>query len=197
MMKYLYRLTNRQKKLGVYLGVIVLVSLLWLFLIHIPMNSKLRELEKNDSSLSLQIEKIRDSACRDVRFQECLASLKSALQKLNQKFLTSSDSIFRDIEEFARDFNIEISSINPGETLELKEGEKRVQFEGRQVFVLPLELRLKANFIDFGKFLEKIDVDFPGLIVLSKLSINQPIDRGQLLDIIFNCNVYYLDRKNE
>lgn len=159
------RLSKEQKKI-IYIGLILAAAiLLFIALIYLPQQRRLKEIRAELDRTEQQINEIHLlTAGRDLN--EAIRDLNVRLKDLSAYFLIGEEELINNLTDQARDLNIDVRDLDPGNKTLFNSATP-----GYAVYALPVAMNIKGGYKEAGDYCARLEGDFPALVRIDKLDI--------------------------
>lgn len=188
------KITKRQKKILVIVGVVGSAFIIFIAFIYIPMRAELARLKDEFYKLEAEISQIKKLAKEGESLEEAIVSLKDRLDAINKKFPEKDEVILRELSGLAAELGIEVVSIRPQKKKVIQEiGSRPIGIKECLVQEMPVSMTLRASYRALGEFFKILKEDFPIFVRVDNVRIVRAGDKQTgVLDAELNLDTYLI-----
>lgn len=191
------RITKRQKKIFVIVGIVGSAFAVFILLIYLPLRSELAQLKNEFYKIESEVNEIKKIAKEGETLEEAIASLKDKLVSIDNKFPEQDEVILRELSGLASRLGIEVVSIKPQKKKTIQEiNQAPVSIKGCSVEEMPVSMSLKAPYKTMGEFFKILKDDFPVFVRVDTLRMGKSGDKAKnILNVDLNLDTYLISQE--
>ena len=152
-------MNNVQRKLVGLIGALLIIIAGWYFFIHFPISAELEPIETRIEFIENQMVKVEEMKGGINELIDDLEDARDAVMLLKYKMgsTLTVDSILMKIRVQALKHELQVQTLAPKLSLNSFNDEEQYNKESVKGLVkLPLELRLRGEYLNFAKFMESM-----------------------------------------
>jgi len=178
------RLTKAQKSI-ILLSILLAVFLLCIwFFVYLPQQKKLSSIEKELSSIDMQIAQINEMAGGG-DLTEALSNFNKQVKDMSAIFSSTDEEVIGNLSKEAKKLKIEIESIKPLAKQSIENPSLPLEIEE-----LPIAMQLSCEFKDLANYLKILREEFSALIKVKKLEIKGGGEGKDLLSVNLEISAF-------
>lgn len=145
------------RRTTILIGAVLLFSIAWLLFLYLPVGREQARLTNEINSAETQLRQYESTLAQLPAFLAAKADLKSKLALANSNLYAKEDlvKLFDELKHQAEVRSLRVVEITPP-VEELLELNKTLPTEGKPL-VLNLNLVIRGNYIDFGRFVQSLE----------------------------------------
>jgi len=152
-------MSELNRRIGALAVVTVMLITGWYFFLHFPIANQLEPIEARIAFVNGQMKKVEEMGGSISQLIDDLEDLRDSAMLLKEKMgsIQEVDSILFQIRALADSQGLEIQALAPKLSLNSFDDEEAYERESVTGLVkLPVDLRLRGDFLKFGKFMNEL-----------------------------------------
>jgi len=147
------------RRIGALAVITVMLIAGWYYFIHLPMANKLEPVEARINFVNGQMKKVEEMGGSISELIDDLEDLRDSAMLLKEKMgsIQDVDSLLLQIRALADTHGLQVQALAPKLSLNSFDDEDLYRRESVKGLVkLPVDLRLRGEFLEFGKFIKEL-----------------------------------------
>lgn len=168
-------------KKGLYIIIsFIIATFLFFSFVYLPKVRQLRKIEARLENVQPELKDMEERSSKDVDLSVFMGGLKERVKFLNGKFPPSEEEAIKDMSKLASRYGLEVVSIkNSVENLDPKK-EAFMSIPGKKVKKAYLDIYILGDYLQLGRFLQKVREEFKNFVALDKLHIEKLPGKNRL-----------------
>ena len=192
-------MNNVQRKLIGLIGALLTIIAGWYFFIHFPISAELEPIEARIEFIENQMVKVEEMKGGISELIDDLEDVRDAVMLLKYKMgsTLTVDSILMKIRVQALKHELQVQTLAPKLSLNSFNDEEQYKKESVKGLVkLPLELRLRGEYLNFAKFMDSLSEERISYSV-EDLRIRRKVDELPVLSFQVVMYLYLIMNESE
>ena len=192
-------MNNVQRKLIGLIGALLTIIAGWYFFIHFPISAELEPIDARIEFIENQMVKVEEMKGGISELIDDLEDARDAVMLLKYKMgsTLTVDSILLQIRVQALKHELQVQTLAPKLSLNSFNDEKQYNKESVKGLVkLPLELRLRGEYLNFAKFMDSLNEERISYSV-EDLRIRRKVDELPVLSFQVVMYLYLITNESE
>jgi len=192
-------MNNVQRKLIGLIGALLIIIAGWYFFIHFPISAELEPIEARIEFIENQMVKVEEMKGGISELIDDLEDARDAVMLLKYKMgsTLTVDSILMKIRVQALKHELQVQTLAPKLSLNSFNDEEQYNKESVKGLVkLPLELRLRGEYLNFAKFMDSLNEERISYSV-EDLRIRRKVDELPVLSFQVVMYLYLIMNESE
>lgn len=189
-------MSELNRRIGALTVVTVMLVAGWYFFLHFPIANKLEPVKARIGLVKGQMKKVEEMGGNISDLIDNLEDLRDSVMLLKEKMgsIQEVDSLLLQIRALADTHGLQIQTLAPKLSLNSFDDENTYRKESVMGLVkLPVDLRLKGDFLEFGKFMN--DIKSNGILYsVEDLKIRRKIDELPTLSFHVVMHLFLIDK---
>jgi len=189
-------MSELNRRIGALAFVIVMIIAGWYFFLHFPISNKLGPVEARIDFVKGQMIKVEEMGESISELIDDLEDLRDSVMLLKEKMgsFQEVDSLLLQIRAVAETHGLEIQTLAPKLSLNSFDDEDTYKRESVMGLVkLPVDLRIRGEFLEFGKFMN--DIKSNGILYsVEDLRIRRKVDELPTLSFHVVMHLFLTDK---
>ncbi len=188
------RITKRQKKILMIVGVVTFAFVVFILFIYLPSQRELIRLKNEYYKTESEIMNIKRSAGEGKSLEENIGLLKKKFDALNNKFPAKEEVILRALSEAAAKCDIEVMNLKPHRKRVIQEiGSISIKMKDSYVQEMSVAMSLKGSYRRLGEFFRYLKEDLPVFARVDDVRLaKRSDDISGLLEAEVDLNTYLI-----
>ena len=192
-------MNNVQRKLIGLIGALLIIIAGWYFFIHFPISAELEPIEARIQFIENQMVKVEEMKGGISELIDDLEDARDAVMLLKYKMgsTLTVDSILMKIRVQALKHELQVQTLAPKLSLNSFNDEEQYKKESVKGLVkLPLELKLRGEYLNFAKFMDSLNEERISYSV-EDLRIRRKVDELPVLSFQVVMYLYLIMNESE
>lgn len=192
-------MNNVQRKLIGLIGALLIIIAGWYFFIHFPISAELEPIDARIEFIENQMVKVEEMKGGISELIDDLEDARDAVMLLKYKMgsTLTVDSILMKIRVQALKHELQVQTLSPKLSLNSFNDEEQYNKESVKGLVkLPLELRLRGEYLNFAKFMDSLNEERISYSV-EDLRIRRKVDELPVLSFQVVMYLYLIMNESE
>lgn len=192
-------MNNVQRKLIGLIGALLIIIAGWYFFIHFPISAELEPIEARIEFIENQMVKVEEMKGGISELIDDLEDARDAVMLLKYKMgsTLTVDSILMKIRVQALKHELQVQTLAPKLSLNSFNDEEQYKKESVKGLVkLPLELKLRGEYLNFAKFMDSLNEERISYSV-EDLRIRRKVDELPVLSFQVVMYLYLIMNESE
>jgi len=178
-------------------AVLLGAGILLFYFIYLPKVKEVKSLNAEYRGINMELDELYSFLGGEKDLKDNIIKLRAELAKLEKALPREEDvsNALKYISEEAKRFQINVSSVRPGELEPSKDKEGGVimvaDFSCKRI---PVKLMLEARYKALGEFLERLETNKSPMITIGGVSINKYEEIKPSIKADINLNIYFLGK---
>lgn len=189
-------MSELNRRIGALTVAVVMLVTGWYFFLHFPIANKLEPVKARMGFVKGQMKKVEEMGGNISDLIDNLEDLRDSVMLLKEKMgsIQEVDSLLLQIRALADTHGLQIQTLAPKLSLNSFDDEDTYRKESVMGLVkLPVDLRLKGDFLEFGKFMN--DIKSSGILYsVEDLKIRRKIDELPILSFHVVMHLFLIDK---
>jgi len=173
--KFLEYTVINQKKILVLFATVVVSFLVFLLIIYLPKRKAIKNLKMEYAAIEKEIKDIERLTGQDT-LDASMTMLSKKLDEMEKKLPSSEEATLKEISNLAETAGISVSSLMPQD---IKRCPIQGDVPGYECMVLANKIHFTCTFKGLGKYLGKMQNEFPTILRIKKLTLKK-VRRGDI-----------------
>ena len=178
---------------AVFLG----AGILWLYFIYLPKVNEVRSLNAEYRSINRELDELYSFLGGEKDLKDNIIKIQAELAKLENIFPYEEEvsNALKYINEEAKRFQINVSSVRPGDMESYKDKEGgAITIAGFSCKRIPVKLMLEARYIALGKFFEQLETNKSPMIAIGGVNISKYEEIKPSIKADIDLNIYFMGK---
>jgi len=180
------------KKENISLIVLVSMLIILMLFIYLPKRRTVFRLESRWIKQHKSVESIQDIL--EEEDPRKIFELRKEYEETKTFFPENYEEVLKYISDSAYSSELNIVSILPGEVVPVLRNSKMIDLEDKNLFSMPVKIRVKSNYINLTSYLKTLELTSPHLIRVDKVKINKSTNSVDNLNVVLDLKFYFLTK---
>jgi len=186
------------RRIGALGIVTIMLIAAWYFFLHFPITNKLEPVEARIDFINGQMKKVEEMGGSISELIDELEDLRDTVMLLKERMgsIQKVDSLLLQIRALADLHGLQVQTLAPKLSLNSFDDEENYNRESvKGLLKLPVDLRLRGEFLEFGKFMNEIKIT--GILYsVEDLRIRRKIDELPTLSFHVVMYLFLIDEES-